>query len=122
MSYVVRRILHGMILPTHCLFFDAPDDILQLIFYELIDPAPFSLTCKRLHSFTQDPYVRANVSSCLHYHCHLLKIFQYFLNRYGRIQAMFHAFGRGKVLSERVLEVRVQVHTTPIRHLLTSLS
>ncbi|KAJ4482055.1 hypothetical protein J3R30DRAFT_2117499 [Lentinula aciculospora] len=65
------------------------DEILQLVFYELHDPTPFTLLCKRLHHFSQDPYARAH----------------YFLNRYGPAQAVFEALGRGKVVNERVLDI-----------------
>lgn len=66
------------------------DEVLQLIFYELIDPSPLTVVSKRLHRFSQDPYVRAH----------------YFLTRYGPTEAMFYALGRGKVLTERVIDVR----------------
>ncbi|KAJ3791217.1 hypothetical protein GGU10DRAFT_338191 [Lentinula aff. detonsa] len=65
------------------------DEILQLIFYELHDPTPFTLLSKRLYQFSQDPYARAH----------------YFLNRYGPAQAVFEALGRGKVVNERVLDI-----------------
>ncbi|TFK64618.1 hypothetical protein BDN72DRAFT_254986 [Pluteus cervinus] len=65
------------------------DEVLQLIFYELPDPTALTLTSKRFHTFSQDPYVRAH----------------YFLTRYGHIQAMYFAFGRGKLLTERVLDI-----------------
>ena len=67
------------------------DEILQLILNELNDPAAFSMLSKRHHEFTKDPYVRA----------------MYFLARYGRIQALYWALGRGKLLSERMLDVRI---------------
>jgi hypothetical protein len=66
------------------------DEVVQLIFYELIDPSSLTLVCKRFHRFSQDPYVRAH----------------YFLSRYGPTEAMFYALGRGKVITERVLDVR----------------
>ncbi|RDX53321.1 hypothetical protein OH76DRAFT_1479779 [Lentinus brumalis] len=65
------------------------DEILQLILNELNDPAAFSMLSKRNHEFTKDPYVRA----------------VYFLTRYGRIQALYWALGRGKLLSERMLDI-----------------
>ncbi|KAF9463035.1 hypothetical protein BDZ94DRAFT_648521 [Collybia nuda] len=65
------------------------DEVIQLIFYELIDPTSLTLVCKRFHRFSQDPYVRAH----------------YFLSRYGPTEAMFYALGRGKVLTERVLDI-----------------
>ncbi|KAI0720494.1 hypothetical protein C8T65DRAFT_633184 [Cerioporus squamosus] len=65
------------------------DEILQLILNELNDPAAFSMLSRRNHEFTKDPYVRA----------------VYFLTRYGRIQALYWALGRGKLLSERMLDI-----------------
>jgi hypothetical protein len=67
-----------------------PDEIIQLIFFELQDPSHFILISKRFYEFSQDPYVRAH----------------YFLTRYGRIQAMYWALGRGKVMNQKVLDVR----------------
>jgi hypothetical protein len=71
---------------TNCF---SSDEVLQLIFYEMIDPTPLTLVSKRFHRFSQDPYVRAH----------------YFLARYGPIEAMFHALGRPKVLDKQVLDV-----------------
>ncbi|KAI0648012.1 hypothetical protein C8Q79DRAFT_999501 [Trametes meyenii] len=65
------------------------DEILQLILNELNVPAPFTLVSKRIHEFSQDPYVRAS----------------YFLARYGHIQALYWALGRGKLLNERVIDI-----------------
>ena len=65
------------------------DEILQLVFFELNDPTALTIAAKRFHNFSQDPYIRA----------------QYFLTRYGNIQAMFWALGRGKVMNERVFDV-----------------
>lgn len=67
------------------------DEILQLIYYELPDPSPLTLVSRRLHTFSQDPYVRA----------------RYFLTHYGPTEAMYYALGRGKVLTERVIDVRL---------------
>jgi len=67
------------------------DEILQLIFYELTDPSPLTSVSRHFHHFSQDPYVRAH----------------YFLIHYGPIEAMYHALGRGKVLTDRVLDVRL---------------
>lgn len=72
------------------------DEILQLILNELNHPATFALLSKRHHQFTQDPYVRAT----------------YFLARYGRIQALYWALGRGKLMNERVLDVRMPFHVS----------
>jgi hypothetical protein len=55
----------------------------------MIDPAPLTLVSKRFHRFSQDPYVRAH----------------YFLARYGPIEAVFHAFGRPKIIDKQVLDV-----------------
>ncbi|CCM03531.1 uncharacterized protein FIBRA_05665 [Fibroporia radiculosa] len=63
-------------------------EIVQLILNELDDPTAFSLISKRYYNFTQDPYVRSS----------------YFLSRYGRIQALYWALGRGKLLTERVID------------------
>ncbi|KAI0754973.1 hypothetical protein C8Q80DRAFT_401725 [Daedaleopsis nitida] len=65
------------------------DEILQLILNELNNPATFALLSKRHYEFTQDPYVRAT----------------YFLARYGRVQALYWAMGRGKLMNERVLDI-----------------
>ncbi|KAL0961156.1 hypothetical protein HGRIS_006128 [Hohenbuehelia grisea] len=66
-----------------------PDEILQLVFYELNDPGPLTLASKRFYHFSQDSFVRAH----------------YFLARYGATQAMYYALGRGRVLNERVLDI-----------------
>ncbi|KAF8158160.1 hypothetical protein B0H34DRAFT_443560 [Crassisporium funariophilum] len=65
------------------------DEVLQLIFYELTDPSPLTFVSQRLHRFSQDPYVRAH----------------YFLTHYGPTEAMYYALGRGKVMTERVLDI-----------------
>ncbi|KAF6755958.1 hypothetical protein DFP72DRAFT_990005 [Ephemerocybe angulata] len=65
------------------------DEILQLVFYELPDPSPLTLVSRRLYAFSQDPYVRA----------------RYFLTHYGPTEAMYYALGRGKVLTERVVDI-----------------
>ncbi|KAI9058363.1 hypothetical protein FKP32DRAFT_1597452 [Trametes sanguinea] len=65
------------------------DEILQLILNELNNPSSFVQVSKRNHEFSQDPYVRAT----------------YFLARYGRIQALYWALGRGKLLNERVIDI-----------------
>ncbi|OBZ71326.1 hypothetical protein A0H81_08366 [Grifola frondosa] len=65
------------------------DEVLQIVLNELDDPTSLSLLSKRYHQFTQDPYVRAS----------------YFLSRYGQIQALFWALGRGKLLNERVIDI-----------------
>lgn len=65
------------------------DDIVHLIIYELNDPTALILTSKRFHRVSKDPYVRAH----------------YFLHRYGHMDAMFWALGRGKVLNEQVINV-----------------
>ncbi|KAI0372164.1 hypothetical protein BV20DRAFT_1050929 [Pilatotrama ljubarskyi] len=65
------------------------DEILQIILNELHNPVAFTLISRRHHQFAQDPYVRAS----------------YFLARYGRIQALYWALGRGKLLNERVIDI-----------------
>ncbi|KDR82830.1 hypothetical protein GALMADRAFT_220831 [Galerina marginata CBS 339.88] len=65
------------------------DEVLQLVFYELPDPSSLTLVSQRFHRFSQDPYVRAH----------------YFLNHYGPVEAMYYALGRGKVVTERVLDI-----------------
>ena len=65
------------------------DEVLQLIFYELDDPSPLTFVSQRFYRFSQDPYVKAH----------------YFLTHYGPIEAMYYALGRGKVVTERVLDV-----------------
>jgi hypothetical protein len=60
------------------------------VLYELDDPTALTLCSKRMYSLSQDPYVRAS----------------YFLVRYGTQQALFHALGRGKLLSPAVIDVR----------------
>lgn len=64
-------------------------EIIQLILNELNDPTNLSLVARRYHQFTEDPYVRAS----------------YFLSRYGRIQAFFWALGRGKLMTNEVINV-----------------
>ncbi|OJA08805.1 hypothetical protein AZE42_01300 [Rhizopogon vesiculosus] len=66
------------------------DEVIELIFYELDDPTALTLTSKHFHNLSQDPYVRAH----------------YFLNRYGRMDAMFWALGRGRVMTDKVIDVR----------------
>ncbi|KAF5385682.1 hypothetical protein D9757_005531 [Collybiopsis confluens] len=78
------------------------DEVLQLVFCSLHDPTPFTLVSKRLHAFSQDPYVRA----------------QYFLNRYGRAQAVYEALGRGKVLNEKVLNILISSGAHVSRYLI----
>ncbi|KAA1477536.1 hypothetical protein DENSPDRAFT_844699 [Dentipellis sp. KUC8613] len=65
------------------------DEILQLIFNELDHPAFFTQTSRRYYEFSQDPYVRAN----------------YFLSRYGSIEALYGALGRGKLLNHKVIDI-----------------
>ncbi|TFY69079.1 hypothetical protein EVG20_g3301 [Dentipellis fragilis] len=66
-----------------------PDEILQLIFNELDRPIFFTQTSRRYHEFSQDPYVRAN----------------YFLSRYGPIEALYWALGRGKLVNHKVIDI-----------------
>ncbi|KAJ3507525.1 hypothetical protein NLJ89_g6256 [Agrocybe chaxingu] len=65
------------------------DDVLQLIFCELTEPSPLTQVSQHFHRFSQDPYVRAH----------------YFLAHYGPVEAMYYALGRGKILTERVLDI-----------------
>ena len=65
------------------------DEVIQLIFYELSDPSPLTFVSQRFYRFSQDPYVRAH----------------YFLIHYGPTEAMYFALGRGKIITERVLDV-----------------
>ncbi|KAI5986146.1 hypothetical protein EDD15DRAFT_2389952 [Pisolithus albus] len=65
------------------------DEVIALIIHELEDPTALTLVCKRFHQVSRDPYVRAH----------------YFLTRYGRINAMFWALGRGKLLNEVVIDI-----------------
>lgn len=67
------------------------NEVLQLIFYELDEPTSLTLVSKRFYEFSQDPYFRAH----------------YFLSRYGPPHALHQALGRGKVLTERVLDILI---------------
>ncbi|KAH7921919.1 hypothetical protein BV22DRAFT_1131886 [Leucogyrophana mollusca] len=67
------------------------DEVIQLIFYELNDPTALALTSRNLLRVSQDPYVRAH----------------YFLTRFGNIHAMFWALGRGRILTEAVIDILV---------------
>lgn len=67
------------------------DEVIELIFYELDDPTALTLTSKHFHNVSQDPYVRAH----------------YFLNRYGRMDAMFWALGRGKIMNDKVIDILI---------------
>lgn len=67
------------------------DEVIQLVIYELNDPSSLAQVCKRFYSLTQDPYVRAH----------------YFLARYGSTQAIYHALGRGRLLTPRVLDILI---------------
>src|SRR6266404_795222 len=49
----------------------------------------FVLVCRRFNALSRDPYVRAH----------------YFLSRYGSVQALYWALGRGKLITEQVLDV-----------------
>lgn len=70
---------------------DFPDEILQIILNELDDPTNFSLVNKTVYAFTQDPYVRAT----------------YFMMRYGKVQALYWALGRGKLVNKAVVDVSI---------------
>lgn len=89
-SLLVEPEMHLLILRPCVLSFQwLLDEIIQIILNELDDPSSFSILSKRFHQFTQDPYVRSS----------------YFISRYGRIQALFFAMGRGKLINERVIDV-----------------
>ncbi|KAI0801815.1 hypothetical protein BC629DRAFT_140226 [Irpex lacteus] len=64
------------------------DEVVQLIINELDDPTHFSLVSKKFYAFTQDPYVRA----------------WYFISRYGKIQALYWALGRGRLMNGKVID------------------
>ncbi|GJE98319.1 hypothetical protein PsYK624_145460 [Phanerochaete sordida] len=64
-------------------------EIVQLILNELDNPTNFSLASKYYYAFTQDPYVRST----------------YFLCRYGRIQALYWALGRGRLMTPKVIDI-----------------
>ncbi|KAJ7109731.1 hypothetical protein C8R43DRAFT_1079587 [Mycena crocata] len=66
-----------------------PDEILQRVFFDLGDPSALTRANRRLYAFSQDPYVRAH----------------YFLARYGHIEALYFALGRGKLITPRVLDI-----------------
>ena len=65
------------------------DEVLQVIFNEIDNPSSFIVVCRRFNSFSRDPYVRAH----------------YFLSRYGSVQALYWALGRGQLITEQVLDV-----------------
>ncbi|KAH8104584.1 hypothetical protein BXZ70DRAFT_596840 [Cristinia sonorae] len=65
------------------------DEILQIIINELDDPTNFSLVNKSIYAFTREPYVRAT----------------YFMMRYGKVQALFWALGRGKLVNNAVVDI-----------------
>ncbi|KAH9047699.1 hypothetical protein EDB84DRAFT_1586418 [Lactarius hengduanensis] len=65
------------------------DEVLQIIFNEIDHPTSFVLVCRRFNALSRDPYVRAH----------------YFLARYGSVQALYWALGRGKLITEQVLDV-----------------
>ena len=65
------------------------DEILQIILNELDDPTNFSLVNKSIYAFTREPYVRAT----------------YFMMRYGKVQALYWALGRGKLVNTAVIDV-----------------
>ncbi|KAJ6477448.1 hypothetical protein C8R47DRAFT_1140603 [Mycena vitilis] len=66
-----------------------PDEVLQLVFFNLQDPTHLVAASRRFLLFSQDPYVRAH----------------YFLTRYGSIEALYYALARGKLLTPRVLDI-----------------
>ncbi|KAF7982917.1 hypothetical protein HWV62_25194 [Athelia sp. TMB] len=76
------------------------DEILQLIFFELPNPTSFTLASKRFHALSQDPYVRAH----------------YFLSRYGRMEAMYWALSRGRILTNRVIDIAMHHYFRTVSH------
>ena len=58
-----------------------------------MDPGPLSMTSKRFSRISQDPYVRSS----------------YFLARYGPQQAFYWTLFRGRLVDERVLDVRLLI-------------
>ncbi|KAJ7069787.1 hypothetical protein C8F01DRAFT_1113994 [Mycena amicta] len=71
-------------------FFDScPTEIIQLIICALPDPNSFSQTNKRIHAISHTNSVIA----------------QYFVMRHGKVQALYHALGRGRLLSPSVLDI-----------------
>ncbi|KAF7314454.1 hypothetical protein MKEN_00918200 [Mycena kentingensis (nom. inval.)] len=71
-------------------FFDScPEELIHLVVFELEDPTAFSCTTKRIHRILTQPWVRAS----------------FFLVRHGKDQALYHALGRGRLLSPRVLDI-----------------
>ncbi|KAH6912697.1 hypothetical protein BKA70DRAFT_1559177 [Coprinopsis sp. MPI-PUGE-AT-0042] len=80
--------------PSHSAASVAPmerlaDEVIQLVFDELTDPGPLTMTSRRFYEFSKAAYVRAH----------------YFLVHYGPAEAMFYALGRGKVLTEQVIDI-----------------
>ncbi|EIW80954.1 hypothetical protein CONPUDRAFT_137081 [Coniophora puteana RWD-64-598 SS2] len=67
------------------------DEVIQLILYELNDPTHLTLASKRFLHVSRDPYVRAH----------------YFLTRYGKMQAMFWALGRGRLMTDKVIDILI---------------
>lgn len=65
------------------------DEIVQLILYQLPNPTSLTLVSKHFYEISRDPYVRAH----------------YFLVRHGNLYAMYWALGRGRVLTNRVIDV-----------------
>lgn len=53
--------------------------------------------CKRFYAFSRDPYVRAH----------------YFLSRYGSVQALYWALGRGQLITDQVLDVSALIRRSP---------
>ncbi|KAF8840739.1 hypothetical protein BDN67DRAFT_968036 [Paxillus ammoniavirescens] len=78
------------------------DEIIELVIYELNDPTALTLTSKRFLQVSRDPYVRAH----------------YFLHRFGHMDAMFWALGRGKVLTEKVIDILVSSGAYVSRYLI----
>ncbi|KAH9841569.1 uncharacterized protein C8Q71DRAFT_737681 [Rhodofomes roseus] len=67
------------------------DEIIQIILNCLDDPTHFSLVSRRFYAITKDPYVRSS----------------YFLARHGRTYALYYALARGKLLTEKVVDIMI---------------
>ena len=79
---------------TSRLYLTRADEVLQIIFNEIDSPSSFVIVSKRFYLFSQDPYVRAH----------------YFLSRYGSVQALYWALGRGRLITEQVLDVSALIY------------
>ncbi|KZV83443.1 hypothetical protein EXIGLDRAFT_683841 [Exidia glandulosa HHB12029] len=65
------------------------DEILLVVFCYLDAPAALAVVSKRLYALSREPWTKA----------------QYFLARHGRIEAFYHALGRGALLDQRTIDI-----------------